>query len=311
VVYIPGTWTGAGACTSSFGPLLTSPGTGKACSSTGNSQARAQLTLQNPSQGPYYQAGGGGAASTEMVAGSNARYDALVATIQHRASKTFTFLANYTWSHCFDLLDNPGAFNTVGVEDPHNIHRDYGACGFDRRAIFNTAIVATSHFDLSGWKSLLVNNWELAPILRATSGAPYSVTSGIDNSLTAIGNDRPNWTGQSPYLHKRPLNNTQLNPATLDISQFSENALGTYGNLSRNVFIGPKLLNLDSSLSRVFPLHERLAMMLRLEAFNVLNHPAFSNPGSNLNSPGGFGRITTTVTGSNPRLFQGALKFTF
>src|SRR6185437_1654988 len=121
----------------------------------------------------------------------------------------------------------------------------------------------------------------------------------------------PNWTGQSPYLHTRPLNNTQLNPATLDISQFSENALGTYGNLSRNVFIGPKLLNLDSSLSRVFPLHERLAIMLRLEAFNVLNHPAFSNPGSNLNSPGAFGRLTTTVTGSNPRLFQGALKFTF
>lgn len=311
VVYIPGTWTGPGSCASSFGPLLTSPGTGKACSSTGNSQARSQLTLQNPSQGPYYQAGGGGSASTLMVAGANARYDALVATIQHRASNSFTFLANYTWSHCFDLLDNPGQFNTVAVENPNNIHRDYAACGFDRRAIFNTAIVATSHFSLSGWKSAVVNNWELAPILRATSGAPYTVTSGVDNSLTAIGNDRPNWTGLNPYIHAHPLNNTALNPTTLDITQFSQNAPGTYGNLARNTFVGPKTFNLDTALSRNFPLHEQLAMTLRLEAFNALNHPNFANPGSNLNSPGGFGRITALATGAAARVFQGAIRFTF
>ena len=311
VIYIPGTWTGAGSCVSAYGPLLTSPGTGKACSSTGNSQARSQLTLQNPSQGPYYLAGGGGSASTEMVAGSNARYDALVATIQHRASNTFTFLANYTWSHCFDLLDNPGAFNTVAVENPNNIHKDYAACGFDRRAIFNTAIVATSHFQLAGWRSLLVNNWEIAPILRATSGAPYSIVSGVDNSLTAIGNDRPNWTGRNPYLHTSPLNNTTDNPTTLDITQFSQNAQGTYGNLARNVFLGPKTLNFDSALSRSFPLHDQLAMALRLEAFNVLNHPNFGNPGNSLNSPGSFGRITALATGAAARVFQGAIKFTF
>ena len=57
-----------------------------------------------------------------MVAGGNARYDGLVSTIQHRASNGFTILANHTWSHCFDLLDNPGAFNTVSMQNPNN-HR--------------------------------------------------------------------------------------------------------------------------------------------------------------------------------------------
>ena len=308
IVYIGGNWTGPGSCNSPYGPLLTSPGTGKPCSSNGNSQARSMLTLLNPTQGPYYLGGGGGGASTLMVAGSNARYDGLVATIQHRASKSFTFLANYTWSHCFDLLDNPGAFNTVSVQNPDNIHADYGACGFDRRGIFNTSIVATSNFGLSGWKAWLVNNWQLAPIIRATSGAPFTVTTGLDNSMTALGTDRPNWNGGDIHIDKHPVSNTNLNPNTLDVTKFTANPVGTYGNSPRNAFTGPKYFNIDAALSRSFPLYERLALQLRLESFNVFNHPNFGNPSSNINSPTSFGRITSAQA---PRIFQVAGKVTF
>jgi hypothetical protein len=305
IIYIPGTYSVPGSC----GNIAAAPKVGAACSTTSNSQSRSLLQMINPTQGAYYLGGGGGGASTLMVAGANARYDGLVSTIQHRASSTFTFLANHTWSHCFDLLDNPGAFNTVAVENPNNLKLDYAACGFDRRHIVNVAIVATSHFSVKGLTAFAVNNWELAPIIRATSGAPFSVTSGLDNSLTALGNDRPNWTGVSPYIRGvRPSPTTTLNQATLDITQFSENPLGTYGNLGRNAFVGPKTFTFDSALSRAFPLHERLALTLRLEAFNAFNHPVFGNPGANLNSPGGFGRITSA---SSPRIFQGAVKLTF
>ncbi len=37
-----------------------------------------------------------------------------------------------------------------------------------------------------------MNNWELAPLLQIHDGSPFNVTSGVDNSLTATGNDRPN-----------------------------------------------------------------------------------------------------------------------
>jgi hypothetical protein len=305
IVYIPGNYSVAGSC----GAIATAPKVGTACSTTSNSQARSQLQMINPTQGAYYLGGGGGGASTTMVAGANARYDGLVSSIQHRASKGFTFLANHTWSHCFDLLDNPGAFNTVAMENPNDKKRDYAACGFDRRHIINMALVATSHFSLKSWKGYAVNDWEIAPILRFTSGAPYSVTSGLDNSLTALSTDRPNWTGTNAYIRGvLPSPVTTSNLPTLDITQFSQNALGTYGNLARNNFVGPKTFTLDSSLSRNFPLYERLALTLRLEAFNVLNHPVFGNPGANLNSPGGFGRITSA---SAPRIFQLAGKFTF
>ena len=312
VIYIPGTYTGPGSCVSPTGLVLqTAPGkVGTLCSTTGNSQARGLLTLMNPVQGAYYQAGGGGSASTEMVAGGTASYNGMIATIQHRASNSFTFLANYTWSHCFDLLDNPGAFNTVAVQNPFNIKADRAACGFDRRAIFNAAIVATSHFPISGWKSMLANNWQLAPIIRATSGAPFTVTSGQDFSLTAIGQDRPNYLGGNVYLHTHP--NSSLggttNPNSLDVTRFSENPNGTFGNSPRNGFVGPKFFNIDAALSRNFPLHDRLALQLRLEAFNALNHPNFGNPSANVFSPTSFGRISSAQPA---RVFQGAVKFTF
>ena len=310
VVYIPGNWTGVGSCASAFGPLTTSPGTGKPCSSTGNSQNRAQLTLQNPVQGPYYLGGGGGGASTLMVGGSNARYDGMIASIQHRASQSFTFLANLTWSHCFDLLDNPGAFNTVAVQNPNNIKGDYAACGFDRREIFNSAVVASSHFPLQGWKAFAINNWEIAPLIRATSGAPFTVTTGLDNSLTALGTDRPNYLGGNVYLHTHPNSSTGgvTNPNSLDVTRFVANPLGTYGNSPRNGYTGPKYFNIDATLARTFPLHDRLMMALRLEAFNVFNHPNFGNPTASVNSPTTFGRVGSAQP---PRIFQGAVKFTF
>jgi hypothetical protein len=71
-------------------------------------------------------------------------------------------------------------------------------------------------------------------------------------------------------------------------------------------------------LSRTFPLHERLALNLRMEAFNVLNHPNFAAPGSSgfagsstslVSST--FGQVTSTVNGYGARIFQGAIKLTF
>jgi Carboxypeptidase regulatory-like domain len=311
VLYMPGTWTGPGSCTTATGlVLLTSPGTGKACSSTGNSQARAQLTLLNPAQGPYYLGGGGGGASTQMVAGGTASYNGMIATIQRRASNSFTFLANYTWSHCFDLLDNPGAFNTVAVQNPFNMRGDLAACGFDRRAIFNSAIVATSHFPLSGWKSMVANNWQLAPIIRATSGAPFTVTSGQDNSFTSLNNDRPNYLGGNVYLHTHPNSSIGglTNPNSLDVTRFAENAPGTWGNSPRNGYTGPKFFNIDAALSRNFPLHDRLTLQLRLEAFNAFNHPNFGNPSASVFSPTSFGRVSSAQPA---RVFQGAVKISF
>ncbi len=306
-----------------FNPAVYIPGTcnGAACSTTGNQASRYALTLLNPAQGPKYKGGGGG--SILIESGANASYNGLIATIQHRASSSFVFLANYTWSHCIDIEDDPGDIAGTTVQDIHNLKGDRASCGFDFRDIFNTTVVASSHFSLTGWKALAINNWEIAPLVHITDGAPFNVTTGVDNSLTATANDRPNLvTPLGLYTGSKIRSGKSTNAQFINLANFTPNALGTFGNSGRNAYRGPKLLQVDSALTRTFPLHERLALNLRFEAFNVLNHPNFASPaGSNpgylgtsqpINSAT-FGQVTSTVNGTagQARIFQAAAKITF
>jgi hypothetical protein len=75
----------------------------------------------------------------------------------------------------------------------------------------------------------------------------------------------------------------------------------------------------DSQVSRIWKVTERWNLDTRLEAFNVLNHPNFANPGSSNPAGGSFGTITSTAGGASlanipaltARVFQGAVKIIF
>jgi hypothetical protein len=310
-VYIPGTWRGPGTC----GPLTISPGVGNPCSSTTNTNVRTVLSLANPAQGQLYSA-----QMTGVDDGANSSYNGLITALQHRMSNNFSFLANYTWSKCISPNDAPGDVTAPSYSNAANPRADRGPCGYDVRHIFNTTIVASSHFaGLHGVTGALVNNWQIAPLIRITSGQPINITSGIDNSLTGQNLDRPNFVGLNTnvaYTHQKITQSATGNRAYFSKSAFAQNAPGTQGNLGRNAFRGPKYYEVDMALSRNFPLYERLAFNLRLEAFNVFNHPNFTNNygASNtaafttaLNS-GTFGYISGAA---DPRIFQLAGKITF
>jgi hypothetical protein len=179
--------------------------------------------------------------------------------------------------------------------------------------------VASSHFALTGRLAQAVNHWEIAPLVHITDGAPFTVLSGVDNSLTDTLNDRPNLTSPSKvYTHAKIESGQSINAQYVNASAFTMNAIGTFGNSGRYAFRGPKFLEVDSAVSRSFALHDRLQMTLRIEAFNVLNHPNFATPESSgyigqstaLVSPT-FGQITATTNAYGARIFQGAMKLTF
>jgi hypothetical protein len=320
-----GNRTNFGAYGLPMNPATYIPGTcgSGPCSTTSNYSSRFALTLANPTQGPMFA--GGGAGSIYILSGANASYNGLVTSLEHRMSKDFVLLTNYTWSHCIDISDNTADVAGVTVQNPANIRGDRSNCGFDFRHVFNTTVVATSHFQsLQGLVGQTVNHWEISPLVHITDGAPFTVVTGTDNSLIDVNNDRPNLTTPSVlYTHRKILAARSSSQASaqqyISASAFTSNSVGTFGNSGRFAYRGPKFFQLDTALSRMFPLHDTLSLDFRVEAFNLLNHPNFAAPGSTQGylaastslKSSTFGQITSTTNGYGARIFQGALKIIF
>jgi hypothetical protein len=112
-------------------------------------------------------------------------------------------------------------------------------------------------------------------------------------------------------------------------SVLTPNALGTFGNMGRNIFRDSGYKNVDFSVFKDFKFRERFGAEFRWELFNIFNHPNIANPygssntsflGSKLNSPGTFGCGCSTpdVAAGNPlvgsgssRVMQLGLKLSF
>ena len=361
-VFIPGVWGAGGTgCTGivTTGPAAQKAGAaGGNCSlapKNPNYASRFLLTTENPAGtnsagnptgGNQYLGAGNG--SVVIDDNGTANYNGLVASIQHRMSNTFSLMANWTWSKCLNINDAQGDLANTLVENPNNIRMDYGPCGSDFRHVENVVLVARSAFNnhLNRVEKLLANDWEFAPLVHIQTGIPFTVTSGKDDSETDVNNDRPNLVaGVNPYaevsFRKLPgaTNRQFLNPAafafvetacgtggvaptTAQLTTGACPALGTYGNVGRNSFRGPKALQFDAQISRIFPIHDNWTATLRLEAFNVLNHPDFQPPSSattgSLPANTGsaavltsstFGQVSATF--NQARVFQGSIKINF
>ena len=279
-------------------PAVYIPGlcSGKPCSTTGNTQARRVLSLANPTAGQYY--------SQMVIAddGINSNYNGLLTSIEHRFAHNYTLLANYTWSKCLGIAPVTSLSGGV-VQDPNNVRGDYGPCTYDVPQLFNGSMVIVTQFGLSGWMSRVLNNWQIAPLVKYQSGLPVNPLTGKDNSLTGVNNDRPDVVSSTVYTgDPHGLFYQYINPKL-----YVANPLGTLGNAGHNSLRGPGFFDIDMAISRSFKLTERLTFDVRGEAFNLFNHPNFMAPNATISSSS-FGQITTAY---DPRILQAAMKLIF
>jgi hypothetical protein len=187
------------------------------------------------------------------VSNVNTSYNALIAQIQHRLNHNLQFQSSYTWSHVLDYNENNTTFSsTSAILDPLNPRLEYGNGNQNVPNRFIATAIASSPWKASGWKSYLVNGYELSPSFAAQNGSPYSanITGNPTNLVTTTGGT---------------------------ITGVGGGYTGTGGGsivpgLGRNVFNQPRTILLDLRGSKRFQIRERYNLEFQADAFNLANH---------------------------------------
>ncbi|PYS52584.1 MAG: hypothetical protein DMG13_15745 [Acidobacteria bacterium] len=173
----------------------------------------------------------------------------------------------------------------------------------DVRRLLNLTVVAETPQFASPLMRLLGTGWRLSGIYRRSSGSMLDIINGLDRALTGINNQRPDRLVGDLYQDRSAGPMSQY----LNRVAFEQPALGTRGNLGRNVIQGPATWQFDAALSRVFRLREIQRLEFRAEAYNLTNSFRPGNPSTILNEST-FGQIRSSDT---PRIMQFALKYAF
>jgi Carboxypeptidase regulatory-like domain len=244
------------------------------------------------------------------MSASNSNYNGMWLSVNRRLAHGLSFNSSYTFSKSMDT-NSVGSSNPQ-VQDFRNLRAERARSDFDATHRFVLSGVYLLPFKAEGAVKRLVEGWSLAPILNLQSGNPFSPIIPLQNDGNSSGSllafDRPDVVpGQSIKLD---------NPAPqafFNTQAFARHLLG-FGNAGRNIIEGPGFEDVDFSLTKNTQIKEGVNVQFRAEAFNVLNHPNFSQPNQTFTASD-FGKITTTRTArgdlGSSRQIQFGLKFMF
>ena len=261
-----------------------------------------------PNRRPYY--GIGYTSSISMLDPiANSSYNSLQLTLTRRFARNLSIKASYVWSKAMDDLSaDPGSATDFGLSDQYDIGLDYGLSTLDVPQRFVASVIYglpnVNRFGMFGKEVL--SGWQINAIETLATGNPFNIVSNVDSNFDTINTDRPNAVG-NPRL---PSGRSKLDKINgfFNTAAYQQVPAGTpYGNSARDPIIGPGEVDTDLSAFKQFPIHDRLTVLYRIEAFNLFNNTNLNNPNGTLTSAQ-FG----TITGAGaPRILQMAAKIQF
>jgi hypothetical protein len=231
----------------------------------------------------------------------------MILTYERRFSRNWSTTTSYTWSKSIDSASNAATSNAGVISNPYDWNSNRGLSDADRPHAF----VSSYLWDMPRLRSFhpvvraIFGNWQNNGVLSVYSGLTFNPVSGIDQSLTGNGVDRPDVVGDWRLSGDRPKAEQILrwfNPSAFFLQQE-----GAFGNAGRNILRGPGSVNFDWGLFKQIPVVEGHTLQFRTEFFNLFNHANLGLPNNNLQSPN-FGQITSA---GSPRIIQFALKYAF
>jgi hypothetical protein len=282
---------------------------------------------------------GGFGTESEVTPTSHSSYQALQLSAAGQSGHGGPGMqASYTWAKSIDdtsTVAGTSATSTVGAiaqaapQNPFDTYSERGPSTFDQAHSFSLSLTqeiplqALSLLEAANRK--IVEGWQLISISSISSGTPFTVYSGIQQTGAGSANsDRPDQIA-TPMLStsRRPRredyfgrgdNNSSFFSIPIHIPGGTGPNQGRFGTLGRNTFRGPAFYDFDISLVKDTSVGKRKSgsalvnIQFRSEFFNIFNIVDMSLP-SNTILGSGFGLINRTAGSS--RQIQFSLKFAY
>jgi hypothetical protein len=251
-------------------------------------------------------------------------YHSFQLTVQRRFADAGSLLVAYTNAKLISDTDTLTAWLETGVggiQDNNNLpgERSLSSQDVPQRLVISYVLdlpIGKGKRYLSGaegWKDRILSGWGVDGVTIFQRGFPLVFTNGRVNGTTLFGGgSRPNLI---PGCVGR--RSTPRIPEWFNTDCFTAPPDFTFGNEPR---VDPRLRaqgisNFDFAVFKRarFGSNERLGLEFRTEFFNIFNRTQFAPPNTICCSANNqnFGVVTSTATGTNPRLVQFGLKFLF
>jgi hypothetical protein len=271
-----------------------------------------------------------------MTNGSHSRYHALQTSATMNQSKIgLSFQASYTFSKS---IDNTSAIlggapvNTAVIlqalpQNPLDMAAERGPSTFDVTHVFTLSVFQALPLDkvsfLRPLSKKLTGGWQILNITTLTSGSPFTVFSGMQQTgVGAGGADRPDRIAKPDLSTSRNIredyfglsaNNSSFFAVPIGVAGGTGPNSGRFGTLGRDTFRGPGYHVFDFSLIKDTSFgsrgkNELCILQFRAEFFNIFNIVNFGLP-NNVVRGSGFGIINKTAGTS--RQIQFSLKLIY
>ena len=271
-----------------------------------------------------------------MTSASHSTYHSLQASLSKNSARAGLGLqGSYTYSKSIDDTSAVlgGIFGTAGVvlqtlpQNPWDPQAEKGPSTFDTTHAFNLSVIQLLPLDriafLHSLPKPLTKGWQLLNITTLTTGSPFSVYSGVQQTGAGDGGtDRPDQISQPHFSTSREVredyfglgtNNASFFNIPINIPGGTGPNQGRFGTLGRDTFRGPGYHDYDFAVIKDTPVGHRGAaefgnIEFRGEFFNLFNIVNFGLP-ANILRGSGFGIISKTAGTS--RQIQFSLKLIY
>ena len=213
---------------------------------------------------------------------AEAEYNSLAMKLTRRLNRGLSVLVAYTLAKSEDNGSGIRVLNGDALfpQNSNCFECEWGLSIFDVRHRFVTTLLYELPFGEgkrwanSGPAGAVFGGWQISAIVNKSSGFPRDAAVGVDVPNTGAQTYRPNLvSGQDPN------DGPETVQQWFNTAAFARPDAFTYGNVGRNIIIGPGIFNTDASILKNIMFGGGKSVQLRLEAFNLFNTPDLGRPG--------------------------------